>query len=137
MHIREQLFTQPGELMHSHQNELAEYVAQHFACSKPLAARGVAILAGAEDLLRTSRLSHLCYHGARLLDGGMQRRFNYYLSETSARLTHIDRILLGEEPVWDANPHADDPAVRQRIELLAPLQLRHRIPLPQDLFSEA
>jgi hypothetical protein len=42
---------------------------------------------------------------------------------------------LGEEPVWDANPHADDPAVRQRIELITPLQLRHRIPLPQDVFS--
>jgi hypothetical protein len=50
-------------------------------------------------------------------------------------LTHIDRILLGEEPVWDANPHADDPVVRRRIELIAPLQLRHRIPLPQDVFS--
>ena len=135
MHIRKQLFAEPGELMQTHRSELAEYVAQHFACSKPLATRGVAMLAGAEDLLRTSRLSHLCYHGARLLDAGMQRRFNYYLSETGARLTHIDRILLGEEPVWDANPHADDPVVRQRIELLAPLQLWHRIPLPQDVFS--
>ena len=67
----------------------------------------------------------------------MQRRFNYYLSETSARLTHIDRILLGEEPVWDADPLADDPALRQRIDLIAPLQLRHRIPLPLDVFSEA
>jgi hypothetical protein len=135
MHIRPQLYSEPAELMHTHQSELAEYVAQHFACSKPLATRGVAMLAGAEDLLRSSRLSHLCYHGARLLDAGLQRRFNYYLSETGARLTHIDRILLGEEPVWDANPHADDPAVRQRIELIAPLQLRHRIPLPQDVFS--
>jgi hypothetical protein len=136
MHIRKQLYVVPGELMRIHQNELAEYVAQHFACSKPLAARGVAVLAGAENLLRSSRLSHLCYHGAQLLDAGMQRRFNYYLSETGSRLAHIDRILLGEEPVWDANPHADDPAVRQRIELLAPLQLRHRIPLPQDVFSQ-
>jgi hypothetical protein len=25
--------------------------------------------------------------------------------------------------------------VRGRIELIAPLQLRHRIPLPQDVFS--
>lgn len=137
MHIREHLFAEPGDLMNAHRDELAEYVAQHFACSQPLAKRGVAMLAGAENLLRTSRLSHLCYQGARLLDSGIQRRFNYYLSETGARLTHIDRILLGEEPVWDANPHADDPIVRQRIELITPLQLRHRIPLPQDVFSEA
>jgi hypothetical protein len=137
MHIRSQLFVEPGELMRVHRAELAGYVAQHFACPDALAKRGVTMLAGAENLLRTSRLSHLCYHGARLLDAGMQRRFNYYLSETSARLTHIDRILLGEEPVWDANPHADDPTLRQRIELITPLQLRHRIPLPQDVFSEA
>ncbi len=135
MHIRKQLFAEPGDLMDAHQAELAEYVSQHFACSKSLARRGVAVLAGAENLLRTSRLSQLCYHGARILDAGMQRRFNYYLSETGARLTHIDRILLGEEPVWDANPHADDPVVRGRIALIAPLQLRHRMPLPQDVFT--
>jgi hypothetical protein len=137
MHIRSQLFAEPAELMRTHRDELAAYVAQHFACSESLASRGVAVLAGAENLLRSSRLSHLCYHGARVLDAGMQRRFNYYLSETGARLTHIDRILLGEEPVWDANPHADDPELRQRIDLIAPLQLRHRIPLPQDVFSQA
>lgn len=136
MHIREHLFAMPGELMVAHRDELAEYVAQHFACPRPLARRGVAVLAGAENLLRASRLSHLCYRGARLLDAGVRRRFNYYLSETGIWLTHIDRILLGEVPVWDANPHANDPVLRQRIELATPLQLRHRMPLPEDVFSE-
>jgi hypothetical protein len=136
MHIREQLFFEPGDLMVAHRNELADYVAQHFVCPHAVAKRGVTMLAGAENLLRVSRLSHLCYQGARALDAGMQRRFNYYLSETGARLAHVDRILSGDVPVWDANPHADDPEVRQRIELIAPLQLRHRIPLPRDVFSE-
>lgn len=136
MHIRAQLFAQPGELMDAHRHELSDYIAQHFACPQPIARRGIAILSGAEQLLRGSRLSNLCYHGARVLDAGMQRRFNYYLHETGTRLTHIDRILSGEEPVWDANPHADDPAVRNRIELISPMQLRHRIPLPQDVFSQ-
>ncbi len=134
-YISPQLYAEPGKLMEDHRDELAEYVALHFSCPQPLARRGVAMLAGAENLLRTSRLSALCYNGARVLDAGTQRRFNYYLSETSARLTHIDRILLGEEPVWDANPSADDPALRQRIELISPLQLRHRVPLPLDVFS--
>jgi Zinc dependent phospholipase C len=137
MHVRPQLFAEPAELMHSHRAELAQYVAQHFNCPHSLARRGVEMLAGAESLLRTSRLSHLCYHGARMFDAGMQRRFNYYLSETGVRLTHIDRILLGEEPVWDPDPQADAPELRQRIELATPKQLRHRIPLPQDVFSEA
>lgn len=135
-YIRPQLFAEPADLMHTHSNELAEYVAQHFNCPHSLAKRGVAILAGAENLLRDSRLSNVCYHAARMLDAGMRRRFDYYLSETGVRLTHIDRILAGEEPVWDPNPHADDPAVRSRIELITPLQLWHRIPLPQDVFSK-
>lgn len=134
-HVRDHLFAAPGDLMDEYRNELAEYVAQHFDCPRPLALRGVAMLAGAENLLRASRLPQLCYHGARLMDVGTQRRFNYYLSETGARLAHIDRILLGEEPVWDANPPYADAASLRRIELITPLQLRHRMPLPRDVFS--
>lgn len=136
MHIRKQLFAEPGELMVSHRKELADYVAQHFDCPHAVALRGVGMLAGAENLLRFSRLSELSYRVAGAFDLRMQRRFNYYLSETSARLTHIDRILAGEEPVWDANPHADDPEIRKRIALISPQRLRHRIPLPQDVFSQ-
>ncbi len=137
MHLREQIFAEPGELMVSHRNELADYVAQHFACPDAVARRGVVVLAGAERLLRASHLSQLCYRGAKLLDGGLSRRFDYYLGETGARLAHIDRILSGEVPVWDANPHPDDPVIRRRIELLRPRELRHRMPLPQDVFSLA
>ncbi len=137
MHTRDQLFAEPGELMDAHRYELSEYVAQHFACPPHIAARSIAMLSGAEQLLRVSRLSQLCHRGAQLFDSGMSRRFNYYLQQTGAHLAHIDRILSGEEPVWDANPHADAPELRQRIALITPLQLRHRVPLPQDVFSEA
>ncbi len=136
-HIASRLYAVPGDLLEAHRHELAAYVAQHFGCPESWAARGLTVLGRADRLLRTSRLPQLCRHGAHLLDAGVQRRFNYYLSETGTRLAHIDRILLGEEPVWDANPHADDPVVRQRIELVTPSQLRHRIPLPQDVFSQA
>jgi hypothetical protein len=135
MHIRQYLYAEPAELMRAHRGELADYVSQHFACPRSLAARGVDILAGAENLLRTSRLSNFCYQGGRWFDAGMQRRFNFYLKETSAHLTHIDRILLGEEPVWNPNPSSSDGDVKQRIELITPMQLRHRVPLPQDVFS--
>jgi hypothetical protein len=136
MHIRRHLFAAPGELMEVHRAELADYVAQHFACPQATATRSITMLAGAERLLRASRLSHLCHRGGKLFDSGMPRRFNYYLHQTGVRLAHIDRILSGEEPVWDANPHAADPAIRQRIELLRPRELRHRMPLPQDVFSQ-
>ncbi|MEW5904407.1 MAG: zinc dependent phospholipase C family protein [Pseudomonadota bacterium] len=136
MHIRPQLFAQPSALLRTHRAELADYVTRHFACPAVIAQRSIDMLAGAEGLLRGSRLSHLCHYGALRFDSGVARRFNYYLSETGARLAHIDRILAGEEPVWDANPHADDPAIRARIARLAPRQLWHRMPLPRDVFSQ-
>ncbi len=135
MHIRQYLYTEPAELMRTHRNALAEYVAQHFACPLPMAKRGVEVLASAEDLLRISRLSLLCYHGGRWLDAGMQRRFNFYLKQTSSHLAHIDRILLGEEPVWNPDPCSSDLDMRQRIDRIPAMQLRHRVPLPQDVFS--
>lgn len=111
------------------------HVSQHFACSKGLAQRGITILAGAEGLLRNSRLANFCYRGGRSFDQGMQRRFNFYLKQTSAHLSHIERIAQGEQPLWDANPASCDAAVQSRIALITPLQLRHRVPLPQDVFS--
>ena len=56
-------------------------------------------------------------------------------SVLNLRLAHIDRILLGELPLWNPDPQSDDPELRQRIELMTPSQLRHRIPLPLDVFS--
>lgn len=135
IHIQPQLFSKPSELLRTHRKELATYVSQHFTCPHSLAERGIDVLAGAESLLRHSRLAHACYQSALFFDKGIQRRFNYYLSETSLRLTHIDRILSGEEPIWDPDPRSNDPVLRSRMQLITPLQLRHRIPLPQDIFS--
>ncbi|MGB7650397.1 MAG: zinc dependent phospholipase C family protein [Gallionella sp.] len=134
-HIRPHLYAEPAELMRAHRGELAEYVSQHFACSRGMAQRGIGILAGAESLLRNSRLANFCYRGGRNFDEGMQRRFNFYLKQTSVHLSHIERVAQGEQPLWDANPASRDASVQSRIALITPLQLRHRVPLPQDVFS--
>jgi hypothetical protein len=136
MHIRNHLFAEPSELMDAHRQELAEYVAQHFNCPPAIARRSISVLSGAERLLRASRLAQFCHRGGRSFDGGMTRRFDYYLNETGVLLAHIDRILNGEEPVWDADPHADDPEIRRRIRSLRPRELLLRMPLPQDVFSK-
>ncbi|MGE5320366.1 MAG: zinc dependent phospholipase C family protein [Hyphomicrobiaceae bacterium] len=136
-YVCEHLFVSPRELMEAHRDELADYVARHFPSPRASAARGVAMLAQGERLLRASRLPDLCCGAGRLLDSGTARRFAYYLGETGNRLAHIDRILLGEEPVWHANPHADDPDLRRRISLATADELRHRLPLPRDVFGWA
>lgn len=134
-HIGKQLFAHPSELIRRHCHELAHYVARHFHCPVEAAKSALLFLAGAEAGLRVSGIPQLCYGTARVLDAGVRRRFNYYLGETTARLAHINRILAGEEPQWHAEPDAK--AARQRLQSATALQLRHRVPLPQDLFAAA
>jgi Zinc dependent phospholipase C len=134
-HIGTQLFMRPDHLMKQNAERLAQYVARNFGCSAGVAKRALLFLAQAETGLRSSGIPQLCYRTARTLDKGMQRRFNYYLNETAARLQHINRILAGEEPLWLAEPPTDQ-AMRERIGNIPHWQLRHRMPLPQDIFAE-
>lgn len=133
-HIAAQLFVRPAALLQQNRRQLAHYVARHFDCTVEVAERILGCLSGAEAGLRASGLPQLCYRTARTLDAGLQRRFNYYLSETALRLGHINRILAGEEPLWHAEPPCLE-STRERIERVSRWQLRHRIPLPQDIFS--
>ena len=135
-HLRAQLFTRPDQLMRNNSDRLAQYVARNFGCSASVAERALLFLAQAEAGLRGSGIPQLCYRTACVLDKGVQRRFNYYLNETAARLQHINRILVGEAPMWHAEPPTDQ-AMRERIGSVPHWQLRHRIPLPQDLFAGA
>jgi len=108
--------------------------ARRFGCPAESAWRSMRMLAGAESLLRASRLPQLCYRGALLLDGRLRHRFNYYLRETAGKMGQINRILSGESPLW----HAESPCMettRARIGLCMPHQVRGRMPLPQDLFQ--
>jgi hypothetical protein len=132
-HISAQLFIRPSELLRQNQDELARYVAGHFGCTRAAAKNALLGLAGAEAMLRASGLPQACYSAACAFDAGVRRRFRYYLGETAARLAHINRMLAGQKPLWHAEPCVH--AARQRLRNASPLELRHRIPLPQDLFA--
>ena len=134
-HIGAQLFIHPSKLMRQHRDELARYVAKHFDCQVEAAGNTLLSLAAAEASLRWSGIPGLCYGAACYRDAGVRRRFNYYLSETAARLPHINRLLAGEEPQWHAEPEARD--ALNRLQSFSSLQLRNRIPLPQDIFVAA
>jgi len=133
-HLRAQLFTRPDRLMRQNADRLSRYVAHNFGCSSRVAERALLFLTQAEAGLRGSGIPQLCYRTACTFDKGVQRRFNYYLNETALRLQHINRILVGEAPMWHAEPPVDQ-AMRERIGNIPHWQLRHRIPLPQDLFD--
>ena len=50
-----------------------------------------------------SRAHRLLYVGAASLDRHLARRFDYYVTETAARLPQINRLLVGEAPCWRAD----------------------------------
>ncbi len=134
-HVGKHLYLAPADLMRRHERELASHVASQFGCSADSAGKALRMLAAAETALRRSGIPRLCHGMARAADVGMRRRFNYYLRQTTARLPHINRILAGEAPRWPAEAPFGDMA--RRFETLHPLKLRHRIPLPHDLFVSA
>jgi hypothetical protein len=135
-HVAPQVYSAPAELLGSHEAELVRYVSHHFDGSHKAARDALRYLARAEAVLRGSGLPRLCFRTAQAFDRGLQRRFNYYLSETSGRLRHVNRLLAGETPEWLADP-ANPEDLRLRIKDVPRLKLRHRIPLPQDFFVPA
>jgi len=133
-HISRQLYRRPTELLREHEQQLSQYVSRNFGGSINASRKALGWLTSGEAAVRHSGFPGLCFHAAQEIDQGLQRRFNYYLSETSSRLRHINRILAGETPGWFAEPPCPK-TTRQRIDGVPMLKLRHRIPIPQDFFA--
>ena len=113
---------------------LVDYVSSNFGCTPAASRRAIRQLAGAERLLRRSRLPGMLHGIGRLLDRQLSARFDYYIQEVTQRLPQINRVLAGEAPAW----LADCPPVavsRQRIAAHAPELVACRLPLPGDLFE--
>lgn len=122
-----------GDLLCAQTGLLADFSAEHFGCSPDQARQALRLLARADRALRLARIPEVCYHGARLADPGIEERFEYYLEEIEARLVQINLILAGEEPSFQAEPSAREEAQRWTASLPR-YQIRHRAPLPRDLF---
>jgi hypothetical protein len=113
---------------------LVDFVSCNFGCTPAASRRAIRQLAGAERLLRQSRLPGMLHGMGRLLDRQLTARFDYYIQEVTQRLPQINRVLAGEAPAW----LADCPPVavsRERIAAHAPELVACRMPLPGDLFE--
>jgi Zinc dependent phospholipase C len=86
---------------------LADFVGSRFRCGTVLARRAVELLGRADGALRATPLPGLCRRALRLFDRGVVPRFEAYVRETSARLGHLEQVLNGAEPDWDAEPVRD------------------------------
>jgi hypothetical protein len=132
-HIARQLFRPPTTLLQA-DDWLIDYVAANFDCTSLASRRAIRQLAGAESLLRHSRLPNMLHGIGRLLDNKLSARFDYYIQEVSIRLPQMNRVLAGEAPAW----LADCPPValaHERIAAHAPELVACRMPLPADLFE--
>lgn len=132
-HIAPHLFRPPAMLLQD-DDWLVGYVARNFDCTAAASRRAIRQLAGAEALLRHSRLPGMLHRMGRLLDPNLAARFDYYLQEVARRLPQINRVLAGEAPAWlaDCPPVA---VARERIAAHAPELVACRLPLPGDLFE--
>ena len=132
-HIARHLFHPPVRLLQA-DDWLIDYVARSFACPPAASRRALRQLAGAEGLLRHSRLPHALHGLGRVIDRKLAARFDYYIREVTARLPQMNRVLAGEAPAWlpDCPPVA---VARERIAAHAPELVACRMPLPGDLFA--
>jgi hypothetical protein len=132
-HIARHLFHPSATLLQA-DDWLVDYVTRNFDCSPVASRRAIKQLAGAEVLLRRSRLPNMLHGMGRVLDRKLSERFDYYIQEVTTRLPQINRVFAGEAPAWlaDCPPVA---VARERIAAHAPDLVACRMPLPGDLFE--
>lgn len=134
-HIGRQLFASPSRLLRGRPDFVPGFLVRRFGCTREQAKNALGRLATADRLLRLSGLPAGLYRAAQRLDGRLEARFDYYIDETGARLAQINRVLAGEAPAWTAELECRE-TKRRRMARYTWQQIKHRLPLPHDLFSE-
>ncbi len=132
-HVSTHLMANPARLLRDSEIEIVTLVSREFELKPEIVRRAVRMLASADYLLRWSRLPQFLYHGVKRFDRRAQRRFNYFISETSARFGEFNRVLAGDSPLLDAN--GGPVAVAQaRLDQFTRHQIKRGQPLPEDCF---
>ncbi len=132
-HIARHLFAMPPRLLRDHHATLSQYITVEFDCDYAAAERALIYLRHATAFLYGSRAHRLLYVGAASLDRHLARRFDYYVTETAARLPQINRLLVGEAPCWRADLAC--PERTGHLKHLSRDEARGTLPLPVSLFA--
>jgi hypothetical protein len=112
----------PSELLGAQRRALAAIIAPRWRCGEALALRVIDWLAGAERMLRASRLRRVCRGALRLFDRRYAPRFEAYVRETVVLLAHVGPALDGVQPAGEPEP--ENPGAAWRAA---------KLPLPQIL----
>lgn len=103
-HLSAGLREQPAALLLAEAPTLAHAAGTAFGCREALARRALRTLAGAERLLRTSRLPRLCERLLGTFYADVSARFDAYIGDAAGVVRRIDAVLRGVEPRWDPEP---------------------------------
>lgn len=113
-HVAQELRESPAELLSGETPVLAEAAARTFRCRESIARGAIVFLARAERALRRSRLPRLCRRAVGLY--AESGHFDEYVREARHIVRHIDAVLRGAEPRWQAEPDQatrnEAPAIR-------------------------
>jgi len=108
-HVKKGLTVAPADVLSAESHTLAEAAARTFRCPVAHARRAVLFLAGAERMLRVSRLPRLCRRAAGFFDP--EAYFEAYVGHAQALVRQVDAVLRGAEPRWQPEPD-NDQAIR-------------------------
>lgn len=103
-HVSHALIAQPAEMLGAERAAVAQFVARGFRCGTRNARRAIDLLARGEGALRVMRIPALCRRLVARLDRHCAPRFDAWMRATLTRMAHLDALLDGLEPVWDAAP---------------------------------
>lgn len=132
-HIRHQVSCSPRELLRSNEAVIVRLLSHHFEITEHQARRAVRLLAQADGVLRGMQLPQWLYRMAIRFDHRIERRFDYFIGQTSTRFTEFNRVLSGELPQPDANGGCAQVA-QVRLEQYSYHQIKLGQPLPQDCY---
>lgn len=127
-YVAPHLFARPHELIGRYHAQMSEFAAAHFGCAPGAVRRALHCLKHGEGLLRASRLPGMLLRGACVADRRVRSRFEWYITETAARLEQVNRLIGGDAPVLGAEIECSRTA-QERL----PSGL-FGAPLPQDFF---
>lgn len=132
-HVRRHLLATPATLLRDEEDEISRYIARNFSVEKTMAQRALKMLARADGVLRTSRLPQILYRTAARLDKRLLPRFDYFVAQTTHRLSEINQIAGGFSPRANADGGCPETA-RDRLATFTLGQIRRGQPLPGDCF---
>ena len=129
-HLAPLMHTSPTKLLKNHHTTIITFITTHLQHSEATAVKAVKRLAFWDNVLRKTKIPHLIYHVAKMVDGNLHRNFIYYIAKTQTALAEIGLTFDGVKPLYE--PELNHLSLQQKIHWreMCLLHLHHTHPQP-------